>query len=113
MFIRIVPLFLAALLLAAHFWRAGNLFVAVLCLLVPLLLLVRQRWSLWMVQGLAYGGGGIWLVTTLEIVQQRLKLGQSWGRLVLILGAVTLFTVAAGLMLNTKVIKEKYPPDKT
>jgi hypothetical protein len=107
---RIVPFIFAALLLGAHFLRDGQLAAMVLCLLAPLLLLLKQRWSLIVLQALAYTGAGIWLVTTLDILQQRLKLGLPWVRLVIILGAVTLFTLWAGLLLNSTKVKENYPP---
>ena len=108
--LRLIPIFVAALLLAAHFLRSGDFFVAIACLLAPLLLLVRERWSLIVLQVLAYVGAGLWLITTLEILQQRLALGLPWLRLVAILGVVTLFTIVAGLLLNSAAVKNRYPP---
>lgn len=108
--LRLIPVIVAALLLAAHFLRSGNFIAAGACLLAPLLLLVRERWSLVVLQVLAYAGAGLWLITTLEILQQRLALGLPWQRLVTILGGVTLFTIAAGLLLNSAPVKNRYPP---
>lgn len=106
----LTPVIVAALLLAAHFLRSGDFLAAIACLLAPLLLLVRERWSLIVLQVLAYVGAGLWLITTLEILQERLKLGLPWVRLVTILAAVTLFTVVAGLLLNSARVKNRYPP---
>jgi hypothetical protein len=61
-------------------------------------------------QVLAYVGAGLWLITTVDILQQRLKLGLPWLRLAAILGAVTLFTAVAGLLLNSAKVKNRYPP---
>lgn len=108
--LRLIPIIVAALLLAAHFLRAGNFFASGVSLLAPLLLLVRERWSLVVLQVLAYVGAGFWLIATLEILQQRLALGLPWLRLVAILGGVTLFTIVAGLLLNSAAIKNRYPP---
>jgi hypothetical protein len=110
MVLRVIPVIIAALILAAHFLRAGNFVVMAACLLAPLLLLIRERWSLIVLQVLAYVGAGLWLTTILEILQQRLRLGLPWTRLVLILGGVALFTLIAGLLLNSAAVKEKYPP---
>lgn len=110
MVLRVIPVIIAAVILAAHFLRAGNLIGMAACLLAPLLLLIQERWSLIVLQVLAYVGAGLWLTTILEILQQRLRLGLPWTRLVLILGGVALFTLIAGLLLNSAAVKEKYPP---
>lgn len=101
---------MAALLLSAHFLRQGNLGLTGVCLLAPLLLLVKKRWSLLVLQGLAYLGALIWLRTAIILIQQRLALGEPWFRIALILGAVALLTVVAGLLLNTAAVRAKYLP---
>ena len=98
------------LLLGAHFLRAGNVLLTVGCALVPLLLVIKARWSVNLVQLLTYIGAAIWVYTTIRICHRRLILGMPWGRAAIILGTVTLFTVFAGLLLNSAVVKEKYPP---
>lgn len=99
----------AALLLGAHFLRQSEFVLLLLCVLTPLLFLIKKRWSLFTLQMLMYLGAIIWVNATLQIVQERLSSGEPWARLVIILGAVILFTVVAGLMLNSSTIKEKYP----
>lgn len=110
MLFRITPLIIAAVLLAAHFLRSGNLLLLALCLLTPFLLLVKKRWSLILLQLLAYAGTAIWIRTTVQIVQERLALGRPWGRVVIILGVVILVTALAGLLLNSNAVKQRYPP---
>lgn len=80
-----------------------------LCVLTPLLFLIRKRWSLFALQLLMYLGAAIWLAATIQIVQERIFFGEAWTRLVIILGGVILFTLVAGLLLNSSSIKEKYP----
>lgn len=108
MFLRIIPLIISALLLAAHFLRQGNLALVGLCLGVLGLLWVKKRWSLLVLQLFAYGAAVIWTSTAMAIVQERLALGEPWERVAVILGTVALFSVLAGLLLNTPVVKEKY-----
>jgi len=111
MVLRITPLIVASLLLAAHFLRSGNLGLVIASLLVPLLLVIKKRWSLIIVQLFAYLGVVIWVITTISIVRQRMLWGIPWSGVVIILGAVALFTGFAGLLLNSAVVKEKYPSD--
>ncbi len=100
---------IAAVLLAAHFLRQSEFVLMLLCILTPLLLLIRKRWSLFALQLLMYLGAVVWLTTTVQFVQERILLGEPWIRLVIILGAVILFTIVTGLLLNSTAIKDKYP----
>lgn len=108
MIIRIIPFIIASVLLAAHFFRNGNILLAIICLLLPLLLLVKKQWS-WLVSQVAmYLGTLVWLTTTITLIQQRIFLGDGWGRLAAILGGVALFTLAAGLLLNASAVRSRY-----
>jgi len=106
--IRIIPLILASLLLGAHFLRTGNLVLAAICVLLPLLLFIKRRWSWLIVQMFTYVGVAIWGYAAFNIVQQRIYWGMPWIRVVLILGAVVAFTAWAGLLLNASKVKERY-----
>ena len=109
MIFRSIPVFLSALLLAAHFLRWGNLPLVVLCLLFPFLLLIRRRWTLLTVQVLTLAGAAIWANATYRLVRQRMLLGEPWGRLVVILGLLILLSCVAALLLNSKTVKDRYP----
>ncbi len=106
---RLIPLVLAALLIAAHFLRGGSLELALVCILVPFLLLIRNRWSLILVQVSAYSAAAIWLYTTMNVIRDRMMFARPWTMSAIILGSVTLFTVFAGMLLNSPRVKEKYP----
>jgi hypothetical protein len=99
----------AALLLGAHFLRAGNFVMVTLCLAAPLLFLWRKRLSLMLLQFLAYCAAGTWVAVAVQLVQMRQQMGQAWTAAVIILGCVGLFTVLAGLLLNSRAIRERYP----
>ena len=105
---RIVPLILAALLLAAHFLRGGDWILVLASLLAPLLLLVRKRWSLTALQMLTCIGSGVWVYTGIGLVEQRLAAGAPWERLALIMGAVSAFTLWAALLLNSETIRQRF-----
>ena len=108
MILRLLPVIVAFLLLAAHFLRSGQHWLVLLCGLTPLLLLPKRRAGWLLVQAAAYVGAAVWLHTTVILVQQRLFWGLPWGRTAAILGIVTLFTAWAGYLLNSPVVKQKY-----
>ena len=109
MVLRISLFAFAALLLAAHFLRAGNLGLTILCLAAPLLFLHRRRWSLILLQIMAYGAAANWIVTAVRLVELRELSGRPWTTAAIILGAIALLTFLAGLLLNSRSITERYP----
>ena len=109
MILRMIPLVIASLLMAAHFLRGGNIGLVLLSILVPLLLLIRKRWSLILVQLSAYAAAMVWVYATIRLVQERMLLARPWSSAVIILSSVALFSVFAGLLLNSRKLKERYP----
>jgi len=101
------PVF-ASFLLAAHFSRIQNDWLAVACLLSPLILLVRKRWALMIYQTYLAIGGIIWAARMVELVRMRQSEGEPWLRLALILTAVALFTFLSALVFQNKKIKSRY-----
>lgn len=108
MIFRVIMFSLAALLLGAHFLRAGSLALVVLSLLMPLCFLVRRPWVPLLLQFFAYCAAGIWVVDAFHIVGLRQSAGQPWQLAAAILGAVAMFTVVSGLLLNSRTIRERF-----
>ena len=98
----LTPATLACLLLAAHFYRAGDLIVAIVAVIPIALLFVRRPWAGRVVQAALVLGVIEWLRTTFLFVQERQALGGSVLRLVLILGGVALFTLAAAWLVQSR-----------
>src|ERR1035437_2783590 len=99
MVLRISLFVVAALLLGAHFLRTGNLAMVALCVAAPLLFFHRMRWSLIVLQLLAYGAVGPWIAGAIQLAQLRQQGGQPWTIAAIILGSVALFTLLAALLL--------------
>jgi len=108
MLFRIILYSLAALLMGAHFLRTGNLVMVLICIAAPLAFLHRRQHSLALLQALAYGAAVTWLYTAWQLVQARLAHGQNWMLAAAILGAVAAFSLLAGLLLNSRVMRERY-----
>lgn len=106
--LRILPLILSAVLVGAHFLRSYSLIPMLLSLAAPFLLLVRKRWSLYVLQSLAVLGALIWMLALYGIIQERLMEGRSWLASAIILGAVALFTLYSGWLLNSPELKSIY-----
>jgi hypothetical protein len=105
---RIALFGVAALLLGAHFYRAEQLLLAGSCLATPLLFFWRSRWSPVLLQLLAYGGAAIWIDAAIRLVRLRQEFGRPWMAAAIILGGVALFTLMAGLLLNSRAIVDRY-----
>jgi len=98
----------AALLIAAHFLRLGDIVGTVACLTAPALFLVRQRWSLLLLEGLAYVAAVIWLATAWQVVALRWSLGRPWHLAAVILVGVAAVSVLAGSLLHSRTFRLHY-----
>lgn len=105
---RIVLFIIAAVLTAAHFFRAGSYGLVALSLATPLLFLYRKQWSLMVLQLAAYGATANWLIAALLLIQMRQQIGRPWTTAAIILGAVAMLTLLAGLLLNSRCMRERY-----
>jgi len=80
MMLRICLFSIAALLLGAHFFRGGSLALVALCLLAPLLFLLKSRWSVYLLQLSAYGAAAVEVMQRLgvyEAVRPKLVQGEN------------------------------------
>jgi len=98
--VRFIPLALSSLLIAAHFLRSGELFVAILCLAAPLLLLLRKPAITIAVQVMLVSAAAEWLRTAFAIAQERAAGGAPVARMFAILGSVALFTLLSAAPLK-------------
>lgn len=107
-FLRLLPIFLSFLLIAAHFQRDGSSIIALTCLLAPTLLYFTRPWSVRILQTLLILAGMEWIQTLLSLVQWRQELGLPWIRLALILSMVVLFTLLSALIFQRKPLRKRY-----
>ncbi len=105
---RIINYSFMIILLAAHFSRANNTFLAVLALGLPLLLLIKKKWVIYVLQGVSYLSAIIWLYSGYQYIQLRVEAGHDWLRLLLIMGAIALYSAWSGYWLRSSKIEEAY-----
>lgn len=108
MILRIILLIISYLILSAHFFREGEIVLTAVYLFLPFLLFIKNRWSIIFLRIFSYGGVIIWLQTIYVLAFARISMGEPWLKMAIILGAVTVFTLYAGLLLNSKKMKSKY-----
>ena len=104
----VVSIILSFLLLAAHFFRFGQIILVAVALLLPLLLLVRKSWAARAVQIALLLGAVEWVRTIIVFALARMELGSPWLRMALILGAVALFTAGSALLFRTPALRDRY-----
>lgn len=98
----------ALLLLGAHFFRAGLVALTVACLALLTLLFVRSAWPARTLQVAFMLGTLEWLRTAWVFASARAAAGQSYGRLLIILGGVALLTALAAIVLKSKVARQHF-----
>lgn len=106
--LRLLPVILSFLLLGAHFYRAGLVVAAVLCLALPFLLLLRKAWVPRLLQVVLVLGALEWLRSLYVLAAMRLAFEQPWTRLAFILVAVALFTGLSGLVFRSGKLRARY-----
>lgn len=107
-FLRLLPAILALLVLAAHFYRAGLVFLVPVSLGLVLLLGVRFAWVPRVATAALALAALEWLRTLVVLADARLEAGQPWLRLVVILGTVLLLTLAAAWPLRSAAVRRWY-----
>ena len=107
-FLRLLPVIISFLLLAAHFFRAGQVVIVFGLLLILLLLMFRKSWVPWLIQLTLLLGAVEWLRTLIFVAQMRIEFGLPWVRMAIILGAVVLFTALSGLVFRSRALRNRY-----
>ena len=107
-FLRLFPVFISLLLLAAHFFRAGQTVLAVIPLVLFIPLILREKWVPWLIQLALVLGAVEWLRTLVSVAQIRMENDMPWARMAVILGAVALFTALSSLVFRSKGLRKRY-----
>ena len=107
-FLRLLPVFISLLLLAAHFFRAGQSILAAVPVVLMVFLIVREKWVVWLIQLALVLGAIEWIRTLVAVAEVRLEYGMPWVRMAVILGAVAAFTALSSLVFRSKGLRERY-----
>jgi hypothetical protein len=108
MVVRLLPVLLSAVLLAAHFSRHAVPALIPVALLFPALLLVRRPWVPRVVQVVLVLAAVEWVRTAVALGSARRATGEPWVRMAVILGAVALVTALSALVFRLPAVRERY-----
>lgn len=97
--LRPVPAVLAALVLAAHFFRWGSLVATAICLAMPIAFFLRGRSALVLSRVFLILGAGVWVLNATRFARERMAEGRPYLRMVAILAAVAALTLGAAWLL--------------
>ena len=100
----LLPL-LALLLLAAHLFHNGAHALAAIPLALIVLLGVRRGWAGRLVQVVLFVATIEWALTAVGLARMRAGHGEPYLRLLVILGAVAVFTALAGLAFQNSYMR--------
>jgi len=106
--IRLLPIFLSSLLMAAHCLRSGSSVLVGCSLAFPFLLLFPKKWAARTVQVCLLISMLEWFRTSFIIAIQRIDGGMPWIRLVVILGSVAILTGASTCVFFMKPLRDRY-----
>jgi hypothetical protein len=107
-FALLVPVILSLLVLGAHFLRGGNLFLVLVAVGLVACLAARRPWVPRLAQAALLLGAIEWVRTLALFAAERMRGGEPYLRLVIILGAVALVTALSALVFETARLKQRY-----
>ena len=106
--LRLTPVVVSALVLGAHFFRAGEVALALGCVLALGLLAVPRAWAARTLQAGLLLGALEWARTAVLLVAIRQDHGMPWLRLAAILGAVAVFTLLSAAVFRSATLASRY-----
>ena len=107
--VQTLPLVFSFLLLAAHFLRYGILPLVIIFLLFPIILIFfRKPAAARIIQIALVLGTAEWIRTTVSTIIFREHIQQPWGRYLIIMASVTLFTFISAFVFFSKNLKTRY-----
>ena len=107
-FMKILPIILCSLIMAAHLGRANMFILQIIVLFIPFILIWKNKLSARVVQIFLILCGFEWIRTIFYYARIRTNNGEDWIRLAIILGVVAFLNFATTLVFRTKSMKERY-----
>ncbi len=110
--LQFLPILFAALLLAAHSLRSGNLAAMAISMGLVVLLVVRRPWAASVLQLGLVVGTLEWARTAFVLIQARREIGEPFLRLAAILGGVAAATALCLLVFRWRRVRHHFHLDQ-
>ena len=108
MFVRLLPVILSLLVLGAHFLRQGSLFIVGAIILLLFALPIRKPWVATLAQVVLVVGAAEWVRTLVILAHGRMRAGEPYIRMALILGGVALVSLLSLLVFRNAAVRRWY-----
>jgi hypothetical protein len=106
--IQLLPPLFSLILLVAHFLRSGNMVLVIILLLFPIILIIRKPVTARLVQIILVLASVEWIKTTVLTIIFRDHIEEPWGRYLIIMGTVSLFTFLSAFVFFLNNLKVRY-----
>ncbi len=107
-FFLLIPIIFSYLLVAAHFYRRGNLIFAIISLSIPLILFIKKRFSVYIIQLGLIISIAVWIKTFIFLNNIYTQYNAPFTKAGLILSGVIIISVLSILILQFKLFKKVY-----
>lgn len=104
----LIPAIFSFILLAAHFSRQDLNILAVVCMILPFLLLIKKKVVLTLFQLLLFLGVVEWIRSLIMYIEERQITGEDYGTLTIIISSVAFFTFVSAVLLSTGKVRFAY-----
>ncbi len=105
---KLLPAIISYILLAAHFFRAGDPWLMGVFLLFPFILFIKKEWPVHVSFFVLLFSSIIWIRTTAIIIMIRVSQDLPWTRMALIMSALTALTIFSAFLLRSTLKNNKY-----
>ncbi len=106
--VRLIPVYICALILCAHFYRSSLYPLVLISFLLPFLLLIKKYWIARMMQIFLFLGAAEWIRTLYYLAVERHENNMPWMRLSIILASIAVFNAGSALLFQLKSLKKRY-----
>ncbi len=107
-FFLLIPIIFSYLLIAAHFYRRGNLILTVIIICIPLVLFFKKRFSIYIIQIGLILSIAVWIKTFIFLNNIYTRYNMPFTKAGLILSGVIIVSALSILILRLKIFKKVY-----
>ena len=100
--LQLTPVILSLVVLGAHFLRSGPRILTLALLALAILCSLRRAWVARTIQVVLGLGTLVWIGTAVDIAGTRMRQGEPWTRMAVIIGSVAAISALSALVLQTR-----------
>lgn len=107
-FVKLLPVIFSFLVLSAHYSRSNNIHMSLAFLFLPLILLIKRKWVIYISYVFLLFANIVWMETTYKLILARQHLGEPYLRLTIILGIVSAIAIMSMLVFKNAKLQKRF-----